>query len=127
MREIKCKAWNITRKQMSAAFTLPDLLSCSVDKLHEWSISDVIEWIQYTGLKDRNGKEIYESDIVKCVNGDTGEVIWEEHDCCFNITDYYNSSNDYPTMAFIEGEPFEILGNIYENPELLSQPDSEAK
>jgi hypothetical protein len=39
-------------------------------------------------------------------------------DACFNVSDYYQSSNDYPTMAFMEGQPFEVIGNIYDNPDL---------
>lgn len=75
--------------------------------------------MQFTGLHDKNGKGIYEGDIVRCVNGHIGEIEWEAHDCCFNVTDYYRASDDYPTMAFMEGQPFEVVGNIYENPELL--------
>ena len=83
-----------------------------------WS-RPISPWLQYTGLKDENGREIYESDIVRCVNDHVGAVEWEEHDCCFNVDGYYNSSDDYPTMAFGEGQPFEIIGNIHENPDLL--------
>jgi uncharacterized phage protein (TIGR01671 family) len=77
------------------------------------------ELMQFTGLLDKNGKEIYEGDIVICINGHEGVVEWEKSDCCFNVTGYYNASNDYPSMAFMEGQPFEVIGNIYENPELL--------
>jgi hypothetical protein len=51
---------------------------------------------------------------VRCVNGHEGIVEWENHDCCFNVSDYYNTSNDYPTMAFFEGQPMEVVGNIRE-------------
>lgn len=51
---------------------------------------------------------------MRCVNGHEGIVEWENHDCCFNVSDYYNTSNDYPTMAFFEGQPMEVVGNIRE-------------
>ncbi len=60
----------------------------------------------------------YWGDIVRCINNHTGVIEWEKHDACFNVSDYYQSSNDYPTMAFMEGQPFEVIGNIYDNPDL---------
>jgi hypothetical protein len=74
---------------------------------------------QFTGLKDRSGKKIFEGDVVKCINGHIGVVEWENHDACFNVTGYYNCSNYFPTMAFMEGQPVEIIGNIHESPELV--------
>ena len=63
---------------------------------------------QFTGLNDKNGKEIYEGDILQ--RGTTiSDVVWE--DCGFKLRKG-NSVCDV-------NKPIEIIGNIYENPELL--------
>src|SRR5690606_1797620 len=65
---------------------------------------------QYTGLKDENGREIYEGDIVKHATwGDVYEVIFEDGGF------YVLSSYDFQT---INEYPLEVIGNIYEHPEL---------
>lgn len=68
---------------------------------------------QYTGLKDKNGVEIYEGDIVKgnYLRG-IGVVGWNDKFCKFDISH---------RMNITPSDEFEIIGNIYENPELLEQ------
>ena len=91
-----------------------------------WSIND-IDLMQYTGHKGRNSKKIYEGDLVK-VNGYDGifQVIWGEfHDCCVNGETWVLSPTLYePTIWYHtqytgdDDEWLEVVGNIYENPEL---------
>ena len=76
------------------------------------------ELMQFTGLKDKNGKEIYEGDIT----GDW-EIYWDEDEVSFRLKDIYPHSvygrETHDMFAFTS--PFEVIGNIYENPDLLKQ------
>ena len=69
----------------------------------------VSDWEQYTGLKDRHDKAIYEGDILKSpIVGRSVPVKWWGVSAGFNL-------------AWIRDHDIEIIGNIYENPELLGE------
>ncbi len=79
---------------------------------------------QCTGLRDKNGKLIYEGDIVKCLYDSYGEngvyigkVIYREDTCCF--VDANSESTDYEWWE----EEKEVIGNIFNNPELLESEE----
>ncbi|MCC2381231.1 MULTISPECIES: YopX family protein [Bacillus] len=84
-----------------------------------WIDGENVHLMQYTGLKDKNGKEIYEGDILKVttVRGDTRwqmEVDFENG--CFALKEgpeLWKLKYDYPNH--------EVIGNTYENPELLER------
>lgn len=79
---------------------------------------------QYTGLKDKNGKEIYEGDIVKSISSKVGYVIFLQQemgyvvvwDNCDTRLGHRNRGGGYDCDGSIE-----VIGNIYDNPELVKK------
>lgn len=81
-----------------------------------------VEFMQSTGLKDKNGVEIFEGDIVD-IEVDNGF----DYGSFIGVIDYLegswmvNNRINYARNLWSEADQFELLGNIYENPELLEQ------
>lgn len=72
--------------------------------------------MQYTGLKDKNGKEIFQSDILKDSGGHHWVVEWNEDHAFFGLRSIKIENSVDP----IDNQNMWIVGNIYENPELLN-------
>jgi len=113
MREIKFRAWDKVGKHMYFSFPI-----VSHGETNIFMLSSLIEaWtkgnyelMQFTGLLDKNGKEIYEGDIV------THPYHWEENHVIKWPEDYY----DIQEYA-LDSEDMKVIGNIYENPELIEK------
>lgn len=83
----------------------------------EWIVNNDIHLMQSTGLKDKNGKEIFEGDVVKC-NGLLGTIESFKAMWICSFVKY----NNYQKVGFFAQE-IEVVGNIYENPELLEDKE----
>ena len=81
-------------------------------------LAGVENLMQYTGLHDKNGKEIYEGDAIKDEEDCKFSVVWGYHNCGFYLESA--EDNEYNVeMVYVLNNKVEIIGNIYENPELL--------
>lgn len=128
-REIKFKAWdketNEIRSVMGYDYSKREVGLCSVPErkfgggvlhtIHEIGrhIDDVI-LLQYTGLEDASGTEICEGDILKDVDGISGTVEVEDGNT------YWNWLNVSTILSEVH-DTVDVIGNIYENPELLDE------
>ena len=128
MREIRFRAWDKSEKKMidSSEFIVWDLL-CD---FHESNFKDDgYVFMQSTGLKDKNGVEIFEGDVVeykyitRCDETESGKrtVEYDEYQCGFSPFCYQTDVDDCWYNYLIKNESIEVIGNIHENPELLEE------
>lgn len=133
MREIKFRAWEKTHKRMLdkvLASRYKDGACSLVWFENDWVNFDEHcgELMQYTGLKDKNGKEIYEGDIIKNIRK-TYEVFWNDEKTGYYLkiieSDYVlNKGLHFPIWQWVINFVLfdvEVIGNIYENPELIKE------
>ena len=135
MREIKYKAWLKDEKSIVSVASLPlkanngeyevglsvgfyyhDPTSCDDYSVDYTNIYNV-ELMQFTGRNDKNNKEIYEGYIVKTDEGEIGYILWIDCYCKFVIM----FDNHCLYFEECDSQHLEIIGNIYENPELLKK------
>ena len=111
MREIKFRAWD---KEMKKMFEIMELHWIG----RKFEVAGC-ELMQFTGLLDKNGKEIYEGDILLSPFKNHYLVEWDKEAVRFAFIGYGKIlvKGHYPVWQFIKA--YEVIGNIYENPELL--------
>jgi len=131
MREITFRAWDKKRQRILGPWSLIDISYKSdggIIDIKDWDDlvhADDLIWMQFTGLKDKNGKEIYEGDIVYHEMaaeddmakgyGIKAEVMWDSENAGFMAMDDELGDN------ILSCYDVEVIGNIYENPELLEE------
>jgi hypothetical protein len=122
VREIKFRAWDCNSKKWYPRVQVGTNCCHAVyDEEHkQWCEFDELcgEIMQYTGLKDKNGKEIYEGDIVNSHSGLNHVYLREVVRCDDRPTLEFKPSTGY-VLCEANEHLFEVIGNIYENPELL--------
>ena len=122
MREIIFKSWDKLNKDM---FNV-ESINFQERRVYKNTVSyrkfEDIDLMQYTGLKDKNGKEIYEGDIVTLHNGKY-KVIFNTEEARFVLRDDEFEMNIPFTNN--NNERMEVLGNVYENPELIKEGDND--
>ena len=126
MREIKFRAWDWIEKQMCPVIVadfqdVKAKVFCRLPKSGTQGIFSA-DLMQYIGAKDKNGVEIYEGDIIRHQSGKYGtdfEIKWSPILCGFTAMQI---ESGHPSPQLNQGTMcyFEVVGNIYENPELVS-------
>ena len=124
MRDIKFRAWNGEYMCYSPTLFKKETRSGCVQFATDDGSSS-LELMQYTGLKDKNGKEIYEGDILKMDSEEdqsTFEVVWKFNGWRKKFTDWPDDLPEYNLLSRGDLGFYKIIGNVYENPELLERP-----
>jgi uncharacterized phage protein (TIGR01671 family) len=131
MRVIKFRAWDklghtwLTADKLLNPIFSGDMVNFTLEDNYVFSIrQDGIELMQYTGLLDKNGKEIYEGDVVQYRVSPShtpyayhkAQVTFEHG--AFTPLPGYAGSDD---LSDFHNTSYEVIGNIYENPEILNK------
>jgi uncharacterized phage protein (TIGR01671 family) len=119
MRKIEFRAWVGDRMidNFMYSFTTPE----GWQWFHRGYNNGVREIMQFTGLKDKNGKEIYEGDILSYSSFYIGDHQYSKgRDECIFDEGCFMGGNGELNSASIKNKDIEVIGNIYENSDLLN-------
>ena len=117
-REIKFRAWD---KHHNSMEYINDLYWFVENGIHDFNDDNYI-FMQNTGLKDKNGKEIYDSDIVKVTWG-SGKIVFYEVKYCESLGYHFlrdtKNKEDDDIICIYDYNQMDVIGNVFDNPELL--------
>ena len=118
----KYKAWDNQCKfwiEEDSVILHPDGTVSVLDYINgdTWHENGPIDIVFCTGLKDKHGKLIFEGDILQLGDGTVWDVFWHKDNSCY----YVRCKNIILIAKASRCMDFEIIGNIYENPELLDK------
>jgi uncharacterized phage protein (TIGR01671 family) len=131
MRTIKFRAWDINNKVMIHDGIILDMSDCSrhsVMASFAYENPETIILMQFTGLLDKNGKEIYEGDILVTSNDDPEYDLWDAEMYGPTIAEWdavglgWTGASwcwDDSDESVFAKKFIEVIGNVYENPELM--------
>lgn len=126
MREIKFRAWNkklrimVYENEDNTADYWDGVDISLVEMVNTQLQDDGYEWLQFTGLRDKNGKEIYEGDVAEFVNAKNSDD-YSRGEIFFNNGCFWFDRLDADPLYSLKVNKMEVIGNIYENPELLGE------
>ena len=126
MRDIKFRAWDKQLKRMyyDGSSDISNCLTYAIDGgMLTYDSKSSFTLMQYTGLKDKNGKEIYEGDIMSsCLKHNVieGIVFYQAPSFVMKKTKRARTWTTF-NLAETENQFQEVIGNIYENPALLKE------
>ena len=115
-REIKFRAWDKVKKRW-VYLNLTERGGFQSEGLNISNAADLSDWQQFTGIFDHTGKKIYEGDIFGYWGNTVWVVVWDEKRMAFRFGRPENWTTITFSPASIKGK--KVIGNIYENPELL--------